>query len=230
MGGGQKITIKERRILIVEGTHDRDVVDALLKARLNGVDGPIDVLPIGGKDRLALTLEALGEAPGFLDLYKIEGSPPAQIGILRDADSDPDGAFQSVCQALENARFPHPEKPGEFVDGEFALTETTLLPVRVGVYTMPGSGLPGALEDLCWQGVRATPQAACVEGFLACLRESGVFATPEHVLGKARAHAYIAAQEDPEVHVGIAAQRGYWNLGSDAFDDLMHFIETLAQD
>ena len=230
MGGGQKITVRERCILIVEGAHDQDVVEALLKARPDDVESPIDVLPLGGKTKLALTLEGLGEAPGFLDLYKAQDSPPARLGILRDADSDPEGAFQSVCQALENARFPYPEKPGEFVEGEFALTETMPLPVCVGVYIMPGSGLSGALEDLCWQGVCATPQAACAEAFLDCLRAKGVFATPEHVLGKARAHAYIASMLDPEVHVGLAAKRGYWNLRSDAFNDLVHFIETLTRD
>ncbi|NSW55236.1 MAG: hypothetical protein HPY44_04440 [Armatimonadetes bacterium] len=229
MGGGQKISVKERRILIVEGTHEQAFIEALLKVRQDDTDSPIDVLPLGGKTKLALTLEGLGEDPSFLDLYKAQDSPPARLGILRDADNDPEAAFQSVCQALQNARFPYPGKPGEFVEGEFVLTETMLLPVRVGVYIMPGAGKQGALEDLCWQAVKTTPQAACAEQFLDCLRERGVFATPEHTLCKARAHAYIAAQADPEVHVGTAAKRGYWDLGSNAFDGLLDFIQRLAR-
>lgn len=55
----------------------------------------VQVEQYGGKSRLRDFLKTLPIRPGF--------SQVDSIGITRDADDNPDGAFQSICGSLEQA-------------------------------------------------------------------------------------------------------------------------------
>jgi|GEM_PF-1950074 len=93
------LRIKEERLLIVEGRDEEEFFSALLeKLKIN----EIQVLGIGGKSLLKDRLKAL----------KIDSQwkKVSSLGIMRDADQNPEGAFQSVCSALKNAGLPVPKK------------------------------------------------------------------------------------------------------------------------
>ena len=198
-----KIQITKSKLLLVEGKDEELFFTAALEYRSIG---DIQVLPIAGKTRLRENLATLRRDPKF---------PAATcLAVIRDADNSSASAFQSVCDSLLHHSLSVPKKHGEF---------TTALP-RVGVFIMPDGKNNGMLETLCMQSVKGKAPTACVESFLDCLMQSGSHPSP---LDKARAHAWLAGQDDPEKRVGEAAQAGYWPFADSAFDNLWQFIGTL---
>jgi hypothetical protein len=66
----------------------------------------------------------------------------------------------------------------------------------------------------------------CVDAYFDCLRSRGV--SPPDDLSKARVQAFLASRPKPSVHLGIAAQKGYWPLDAGAFRDARKFLADLA--
>ena len=126
------VKISKANLLVVEGHDDALFFNALAK-HLNL--GDIQFLPIGGKTKLRENLRVLAISPGFSDV--------ASLTIVRDADDNPKGAFQSVQDALKSAALPSPEKPFERYGQE----------PQVMVMILPEEGKAGALEDLCLNSV-----------------------------------------------------------------------------
>ncbi len=62
----------------------------------------------------------------------------AAIGLVPDADNDPDSVFQSCKAALKNVGLVEPNEPSQIVDAD----------TRTGIFLLPGGGATGALEDL----------------------------------------------------------------------------------
>ena len=81
------------------------------------------------------------------------------------------------------------------------------------------------LETLLCRTFENTPLDGCIDDFFACVRERA--GTAPHRPEKSRAHAYIATRDDPHLSVGVAAQRGYWNLDHAAFDGVRLFLQSL---
>jgi len=115
------------KLLVVEGEEERLFFSALARY-MNLSD--IQILPIGGKTVLRGSLKALKESSGFEEV--------TSIGVVRDADDDPKGAFQSVRDALRSAGLPFPDEP---------LVPTKSGP-RVVVLILPGGDERGSLETL----------------------------------------------------------------------------------
>jgi hypothetical protein len=82
-------TITKPKLLLVEGKDEVELFSKLI-ADLDLVD--IEVRDVKGKTRFRDRLEVLIEGPG----HEIITS----VGIIRDADKNPAGAFESVCGAL----------------------------------------------------------------------------------------------------------------------------------
>jgi hypothetical protein len=82
--------ISQPRQLLVEGYDAARFLRALV-GRLKLAD--IQVQNFGGNWELAAFLSALQRLPGFEELV-------TAVGVVRDADASPTGAFQSVCTAL----------------------------------------------------------------------------------------------------------------------------------
>lgn len=205
------------KLLIVEGTHDVMLIEALLRTRGASVD-ELQIMPIGGKNQLYQNLNALILDVRFPDVQA--------IGIVRDADlldaarqageqqSAAALALEAVRGCLRNANLPVPDTHNATAEG----------PPRVSVFIAPDGVSDGMLETLCVESVAQTAPFECVLGFFDCLSDRGI--TPVNS-AKAQAHAYIAACADPAVHVGAAARNGYWNLGDTAFDGLFDFVVSL---
>jgi len=99
-------------------------------------------------------------------------------------------------------------------------------PPKTSVIILPSFGNKGALEDLCLEAVTLDPAMDCTEDFFDCLQEKGR-ACPKKDMAKAKVRAFLAAQEDPTLPLGLAARKGYWPLDHPVFGEVKRFLELL---
>ncbi len=163
-----------------------------------------DIRDVGGKDKFKKKLPALVQATGFADVEI--------LAVIRDADNDPDAAFDSVrnvlrSQVSKSQKLEPPDRMNQFSDGN----------PRIGVFIMPGNSDTGMLEDLCLKTVGEHPAMECVNAFIDCA--SGLN-NPPKIMAKAKAQVFLAAMPKIANSVGVGAQKGYWNLDSDELDNL----------
>lgn len=204
--------IEQRILLLVEGKDECNFFHTLL-GHLNLAG--FGVRDFGGVGQLRPYLAGLVSAPGFRNVLR--------LGIVRDAETSDDPvrtaerAFQSMQSALDNAGLPVPERPAQFTDGEAERP-------AVAVLILPGGNREGMLETLLCETFAGSEVDRCIDGFLQCAEESS---GPPRRPDKARAHAYLATKPDPHVSVGVAAQKGYWNLEHAALDGVRGFLASL---
>lgn len=193
------------RLLLVEGDDESHAFEAIMDAV--GIIG-IEIRSFGGIQNLRAYLKALRLVSGFDDLVS--------LGIVRDAESNANDALRSVRDSLQAAGFPVPA--------------TSLTPAEGRPRTMilinPHGRLAGSLDAVCLQAVGEDPAMTCVDEYFQCLDRQGI------VLGanvsKARAHAFIASRQRPDVSLGVAVKRGYFPLGHAAFDPLRQLLGLLS--
>ena len=204
--------VEHEIVLLVEGKDAYNFFDTLGE-HLELTD--VGVRDFGGVGQLRRYLAGLVSAPGFRSVRR--------LGIVRDAETSDDPArtaervFQSMQSALENAGLPVPARPAEFTDPHADRPE-------VAVLILPGGDREGMLETLLCRTFAGTPVDRCIDDFLRCVEESN---EPSRRPDKARAHAYLATKPQPHVSVGVAAQKGYWNLDHAALDGVRGFLTSL---
>ena len=120
-GGASRLEIRSDRLFLIEGRDEFNLFDALLKHCL-GTAGrqDIQIIEAGGRHNfrhgiLAIKAEAASHAP------------LCSLGVIRDADDDAQGAFQSVCDALRHAGYEPPAAHGRVSAGD----------PPVGVFILP---------------------------------------------------------------------------------------------
>ena len=197
--------INQKIQLLVEGNDERNFFGAMLR-HLN-LDG-VQIQNFGGVNNLRDFLTNLAELDDFF-----EGVD--SVGIVRDAEISAQSAFQSVQGALRNAGLDVPDAPGVKTGGA----------PSVSALILPDNQSGGMLETLLCRTFENTPVDGCIDDFFDCVRERA--GTQPHRPEKSRAHAYIATRDDPHLSVGVAAQRGYWNLDHAAFDGVRRFLQSL---
>ncbi len=206
MTGQEARTTKiEKNIqLLVEGNDHKNFFEAFLK-HLSLTN--VQIQDFGGVDELRGFLLAIVKTPEF---DKVQS-----VGIVRDAEESENAAFQSVQSSLRNAKLSAPNRHGERTDHNPAVT----------VLILPGDGRAGMLETLLCQSVADSPERPCIDTFLQCVRELH----DEDIKrpAKACAHAYLATRPDPHVSVGVAAKKGYWDLGHSVLDGIRQFLRGL---
>lgn len=200
----KNITITKDKLLVVEGKDEELFFSAALEKHIETRD--IQVLPIAGKTRLREYLEGLKRDAHFPEVIS--------LAVIRDADESPVSALQSVHDALKSHGLPAPEQHGQFTGSA----------PRVGLFVMPDGKSHGMLETLCMDSVKSRAGSECVQSYLDCLKQNGM--RPSQV-DKARAHAWLAGQINPDNRVGEAAQAGYWDFEDPAFDNLWAFIRAI---
>jgi hypothetical protein len=196
--------IERPNVLVVEGEEEKRFFGALLKhLKLQN----IQIMPIGGKEQLRRTLKTLALSPNFSEVVS--------LGVVRDADANPDTAFQSVRDALQAAGLPTPERP--------------LLPVgespRVAVLILPEVDTPGMLEDLCLRAVAQDPAMGCVEQYFECLQHKGL-SLPDN-MSKAKVQVFLASRQ-AGLRLGEAAEKGYWPWDAKSFEQVKDFLQRIA--
>lgn len=205
------------RLLIVEGKDEEVFLSWFIRQmnRYQAEISGIDVWQRGGKHRLSASIKALQMTPGFDD----QDNTVSSLGIVRDADEDASGAFQSVCHALREARLPVPERPMSPV-GEHP---------RITVMIIPGIERTGMLEDLCLDSVREDPAMPCIEQYFECLSQALADQEIPKNSAKAWVQTYLASRKSSVRDLGIAAQKGYWgDWDHPAFEMIRSFLEVLC--
>ncbi len=233
--------ITESKVLAVEGKDEEKLFSAL-RAYLNLPN--IEIRELGGRYSFRAKISALKATSGFAEKV-------TSLGVVRDADENPAGAFQSVCDALEKASLPRPTAP--------------LQPVGDApqVMILPDGETPGMLEDLCLRSVAEDPAMPCVDEYFRCLEERleelpknpskaqvRAFLASREWLEEAhfeylqrlmeeyltefpgapsvaKAHAFLASRYKPDLDLGIAAKEGYWRFDHPAFAQVKQFLKTL---
>ena len=166
------------KILLVEGKDEVNLFTELLADI--GLDNYVQVIKVGGTDKFAKELPILKKRSGF---HKI-----TSIGVVRDADSDPQGAFQSICSALHKAKLPEPTSPLCPKAG----------PPQVTAMIVPDANTSGMLESVCLNSVSNDPAMICVEQYFQCLQEKQRILA-ENVMPKARVGVFLASREWLEI-------------------------------
>ncbi len=201
------ISIIESKLLLCEGIDEEKILSKLFE-ELQVSD--IQIMPRGGKEQINKSLPLLAKRPEFRKV--------ASMGIIRDADSDASAALQSVTSALESV--------GIKLQKGSAISVASQ--PRVTVLIVPGSDQQGSIEDILFESVRGGEAIACVEEYMACLKgQSSAYTLTPGNLAKAKVHAFLASQKDPDLRPGEAAEKGLWDFNHPAFSELRQFILQL---
>jgi hypothetical protein len=176
------IEIKEPTILLVEGKDDIFFFNAFISHL--GLKN-IQIVDMEGKTQLRDRLRALIVAPGFK-------AKVASLGIVRDANANPRGAFQSVCDALKALNLPVPERP---------LVSVGIRP-KVTILILPKEDTSGMLEDICLKSVQKDPALFCVDQYFNCLQEQGI-SLPQNE-SKAKVQVFLGSRKEPGLRLGEA--------------------------
>lgn len=199
------IQILKQKLLLVEGHEDELFFEALL--RHMGIN-TIQILPIAGKEKLRERLKLLVVSPRYSEVIS--------LGIVRDADKDPKGAFESVCGALKHVNLSIPETP---------LVPTGSGP-QVTVVIIPEPDTPGMLEDVCLSSVGEDPAMLCVENYFKCLKKQKASIPKNYSKGKVQ--VFLGSRSEAGKRLGEAAQAGYWPLDHNAFEQLRDFLKRFG--
>lgn len=197
--------IKSAIQLLVEGNDSRNFFEAFIE-HLSLAN--IQIQNFGGIYELRGFLRALVNAPDFQTVQS--------IGIVRDAETSAERAFQSVQSSLERAKLPMPDSPAERTDTSPAVT----------VLILPGDNRQGMLETLLCESFADDLVEECIDGFFKC-----VGSLPDVSIersDKARAHAYLTTKPNPHFSVGVAAKNDYWDLNHNVFSTVRDFLQTIA--
>jgi hypothetical protein len=140
------------------------------------------------------------------------------VGVIADADPDPQKSFKDVCGG-----FSHPFKaPAQcFVvsDGKHH---------RTAVFLIPGNGKTGTLEHLFLEAITlANPTAlGCVDAYRTCTNTTGQWS--ENKIGKMCLATYVAAhcENDPCCSPAFlwTSKNQVFLISSPAFQELTDFL------
>jgi hypothetical protein len=243
--GGTRL--EKPKVLLVEGK-DEEIFFKELLTYINIIDD-FTILSAKGKDKFGNYLKTL-----INELENYENV--TSIGIIRDADNNPKGAFDSICSALQSANLPYPSKTTECIDG------TPKTP-KICVMILPGEGRCGMLEDLCLQSVKDSQVMNCVENYFECIKESVSENDFPNNVSKANVcaflsgmewfeagyfesiqknsiefhtpndqtipefHAFLSSKYKPVYDLGLAAEKKYWPFDNEAFKPLIEFLNKI---
>lgn len=207
--GQKSLEIQANRLLLVEGKDEVNLLGRLIKDCLKDDGQGIQILDVGSKDNFRPNLMAIKIAAQSETTLR-------SIGIIRDADDNPKGSFDSVCGSLRSAGYEPPAAHAEFSNAT----------PSIGVFIVPDGSQPGAIETLCRRSVEDEDAAKCADEYMECLKTHDALQSKN--ADKTFAHAYLAAMEDPVARVGEGAQQGVWDFQSPAFDALSQFVRDLS--
>ncbi len=200
----EPIKIEKKRLLLVEGKDEIMFFNAYLK--FLEIDN-IQVLEVKGKTQFKNELPLLKINPGFPDVEK--------FGLIRDADDDFSATLQSVYDRLILNSFEPIKEHNKF---------STSTP-QIGIFIMPGLNTNGCLEDLCLKAVNTNDQLKCPNDFINCVKndKKGL----NHI-SKRKVQVFLACQKELCNHLGLGAQKKYWDFDSAVYDDIKKFVQDLS--
>ncbi len=164
--------------LLVEGGDPAGFFGAL-REHLTIPERDLQIQNFGGVNQLRVFLSTLTKMSGF--------SSVRSVGVVRDAEQNPDGAFESVQGALEHAGLTAPDAPERRIEG----------PPAVNVLILPGANRPGMLETLLCDTFAEEPVRPCIDAFFTCVEAKLREAPHRPEKARARALSRIDALMEP---------------------------------
>jgi hypothetical protein len=193
--GEENLTFDQSHVILVEGADDQAVIKGIIEHE--GLDDFL-VIKMGGKDSWSGKLRVMKKDPTF-------EANVTTLGLMRDADQNPNGEWDSCADILKSCGLPTPGMDGT------PSTEIMIVPSRER---------HGAIEELCLDSLDEV-KLACVDSYFACL---GTEAKP-----KGRLQAYLAGLPGVPRDLTIAvSQRRHLDMGASAFNELRAFVRALA--
>ena len=213
-------SIKFPKLIIVEGKDEEICFSHWLK-RWNLAE--IQVLAAGSKTQILQTLQVLRLLPNFSTL--------SHLLVIRDADETPTGAFDSVCAALNQAKFAAPPDAWSWQSPQ---NQDPALCVAI----LPSISQEGALEELLLQTVASDEVLNLTKNYIKAAydyrRENFDASNPNSIVppsevhrGKATALAYMVTRIADMREVGRAAQKDVWDWQHPALEPLKDIIAQM---
>lgn len=193
------------KLVLCEGGDDLIVMQCLCRAR---EIAQFKIEPFLGKDNFNNVLRALPTRPEF-SRGEVES-----LAIILDADSDNAASWQKVRDAVQKSFQVHLTEPGVFAGRT----------PRIAGFIVGGPDGSGMLEDLCLHSVSDKPGYECLLSYFSCLSEK---TGTKKYHSKGRFRAWMASQDEYELHVGLAATRGHLPFEHAAFDSLVRFLASI---
>lgn len=171
-------------------------------------------MPIGGKFKLRDNLSVLVKQHLFPTVKSLV--------VVRDADDNPVGAFDSVCSVLTSVGLTKPNR---------VLTFSVGMPA-VAVVIVPVGNREGALEELLLETVEADPVSIQAQTFIhdavTLIATGGQRLPPAvHRYGKACVHAFLATFEEPDKDPGKAALSGIWDFQHTTLSPILQILQQM---
>jgi hypothetical protein len=213
---GGRTPLAQSRVVLIEGKEDERFYSDVCRAA--NVAGQLELRPVQGWSNFArylLTLLSVGFAVRI-------------IAIIRDAESNERGAFQSTCSGFQQAGLPQPSQAGQLSQPDAQGRRTTALIVP--------PDRPGSIETLCLASLAGQPNLGCVQDFVACLDRHDPPHSPRTQAqeDKRRVGAVLAAgAHGPRAlkigaRLGEAAEQGFWDWTHPAFEPVLTFVRMVA--
>jgi hypothetical protein len=203
MAEGKGIT--HPRLVLVEGKDDVYFCAALSQ---NRALPEVQFMEYGGKPKLSSFLHTLVRLPKFSD---VRG-----LAVIRDADENRDGAFQSITAALKRAGLPVPAS-------ELTLSRGT--PITAAL-VLPGNGVLGELEDCLLQSVADHPYSGIVDKFINEVER--LKGAPLSERSKSKVRSFMAIQDPSHDLIGTSAKAGVFPLDHAAFAGIDQLIRMIC--
>jgi hypothetical protein len=202
-----------QHVLIVEGHSDLLFYAAFLH-HLGALEG-VFIQNFQGKNKI-LNRDLLGD---FLNEKLL--ADKTSIGIIVDADSNPEGTSRSVRDHLK-------ELTGrEVSEGQWHEQKGD---ARLGFFVAPAPTVAGEVETLAWNalpndGKHATMKQYVTDYLQGMTSEGWNAQSPD----KARIGVYLAVAHDEDPRLGPGAREGKFDFDSPGYDRLRAFLEPLRQ-
>ena len=199
--------IEKKKLLLVEGKDEENFFGVLLDEH-NIRD--IQVISSGGKDQFRKIFPQIQLMPNFDDL--------TSLAIIQDADTNAHDRFQSICNTLNLNQLKAPKQIGKFTDSI----------LKIGVFIISDMKGKGSLEDLCLSTIENSKKIIkeCIDPFMNCMEKKSEYGGPKNI-SKAQLRAFLSALQEDTPSLGVAAQKGYWNLHSNKLDSLVSFLKKI---
>jgi hypothetical protein len=209
--------INNPNLIIVEGKGDKFFFKHLCKhLKLEN----FDIWSVNSKDAIRSALKVIPLTPGHDRL--------ASLGVVRDADTDSDAAFKSVCASLKHAGFTEtPPSPLVPINVLHPLLGGGNGVVRICVMILPEESSKGKLETLILKAFENDSSMVCTENYFNCLKKD-VRASIEDI-EKAKIQVFLASRPK-SVRLAESAKANYLPWDCEAFEFVRTFVLALAGD
>ena len=205
----------QSKVLLVEGAGDEGVIKEILDAW----------------NLTCPSIKPCGSDVQVFQALKMYISNPAQyktIGVVVDADINPEGRLQRFAQVLNACKRYRVDEKTPLAPTGLITDGTVVDAARVGLWVMPDNQSHGMLEDFLAAMANAVHPELMEESESAIsnVESKGLQQyTPRH-RPKAKIHTYLAWQEEPGRTLPQAIQKHYLDVSS---ENSRPFVEWLSR-